>query len=284
MGITQIRIVPIRFGDKVYGLGTIDMKSFFGVVLNNVEKLKQLNSPIVIVATGDEETTLSGASLVEKKLRELNIVPKFTILGEPTSSTICSKGKSCFEYAVEVTGKRCHSSNPSCGVNANYIVARLMLKIEELCDKYPETTLSCNVVSGGKAVNIISDKAKIKFDLRTFSRDSVTLIENELNDYILDLMKKYEGSKIELKKTLSIPPFENKNTALVDRLCEKLGKPAIVFNGGCEAGYYQAVGGDAIVYGIGDLGLAHKPNEFLEINEFEKYNDTFVDFIKFCCV
>lgn len=93
----------------------------------------------------------------------------------------------------------------------------------------------------------------------------------------------YDGAKIEMKINLAIPPLENKNPDLITRLCAKLGTSENTFGAGCEAGYYQVIGGDAIVYGVGDLGLAHKPNEYAEIKEFLKYNDSFVDFVKYCC-
>ena len=275
--------IPTEIDGKLYGLGTIDMKSFFGVVLNNMERLKQLNSPIVVVATGDEETTLNGATIVSEKFRELGVVPKLTIVGEPTLGEICSRSKSCYEFEICVTGKRCHSSNPNGGINANYILARLMLKIEELCFKYPDTTLTCNIVSGGEAVNIICDSAKLKFDLRSYSGKYISAVENDIRAYICELLKMYDGAKIEMKINLAIPPLENKNPDLIARLCAKLGTSESTFGAGCEAGYYQAVGGDAIVYGVGDLKLAHKPNEYAEIKEFLKYNDTFVDFVKYCC-
>ena len=52
------------------------------------------------------------------------------------------------------------------------------------------------------------------------------------------------------------------------------------FVGGCEAGYYQALGGDAIVFGVGDLTLAHKPNEYLVLDEFERYSKRFLKLLK----
>ena len=55
------------------------------------------------------------------------------------------------------------------------------------------------------------------------------------------------------------------------------------FRGGCEAGYLQQVGGDAFVFGVGDLNLAHKPNEFVEINQLKTYNQKLMQMIDFLC-
>ena len=52
--------------NRLYGLGTIDMKGFFAFVIEVLKSmdLTQLNKPIRILATADEETTMSGAQAI----------------------------------------------------------------------------------------------------------------------------------------------------------------------------------------------------------------------------
>lgn len=265
--------------NKLYGLGSIDMKSYFAVILNNINELKQLNIPVVIAITGDEETDFEGVNLITEKMKELNIIPKLSIIGEPTSSDICDKSKGCFEYKIEVFGKSCHSSNPSNGVNANYILAKLILKIEELSTKFDETTMSCNVISGGSKVNIISDYATLKFDLRTYNTKIPEMVEEIMLSYCKELENEYAGSKITLINEFKICPLQNNNPKLITKISEKFNKQVKSFIGGCEAGYYAKVGGSGFVYGVGDLALAHKPNEYADITEFIVYSDGFINFI-----
>ena len=49
--------------DRYYGLGVIDMKGFFAHVIDAIQNtdLKNLKHPIHILATADEETTMSAA-------------------------------------------------------------------------------------------------------------------------------------------------------------------------------------------------------------------------------
>lgn len=121
--------------DKIYGLGSIDMKSFFASILANIKNLKKLPYPIIIAVTCDEETSFYGVEKITNTMKNLNIQPKFTIVGEPTSLKICSESKSCMLYKINVTGKGCHSSMPFNGINANYVCAKLVLFIEKLCYK-----------------------------------------------------------------------------------------------------------------------------------------------------
>ena len=229
--------------------------------------------PIVIAISADEETELLGVKKIIEKMKELKIKPRLTIVGEPTSSDICSKGKSCMAFKVSVTGRSCHSSKPQDGVNANYVLARLVLFIEKICTKFKDTTTSCNMISGGKADNIICDRSEMIFDLRSFSVGNVTKILALIDKKINRLKKMYNGAEIEIENKLDILPFENKNKKKINQVCKLIDAEEKVFIGGCEAGYFQSLGGDAIVFGVGDLSLAHKPNEYAKIDELESYYD-----------
>ena len=61
---------------KIYGLGSIDMKSFFAVILNKAEELKKLNKPVVIAITSDEETDFEGVFQITTKMKELGLDEK----------------------------------------------------------------------------------------------------------------------------------------------------------------------------------------------------------------
>lgn len=257
--------------DKIFGLGSIDMKSFFASILANVNELKNMNVPIIIAITSDEETTFWGVKRIVDKMRELNIKPKFTIVGEPTNSQICAQSNGCFLYKIEAIGKSCHSSKPNLGINANYILANLILLIEKLCYKYEQTTTTCNLIKGGEADNIITGKSEMYFDVRTLSSVNLDRILSKVNNKIKFLKKKYNGADIKITQELNILPLENKSPWLINELCEKLKLTNTNFSGGCEAGYYQMLGGNAVIFGVGDLNLAHKPNEYALIDELESY-------------
>lgn len=272
---------PTQIGDKIFGLGAIDMKSFFACILNNAKELLKLNSPIIIAITSDEETALTGVSALTDLMRELKIIPKFTIVGEPTNMEICTLSKSCYEFHVEFYGKSCHSSNPSLGINSNVIAAKLVLYISKLCKKYKDTTLSPNVIQGGEKVNIIPNYCKIFFDLRSNKMKNKEKILKKIQKYAKKLEKNNFGAKIAISNSLEILPLENKKSKIKKEILKVFSLKESSFTGGCEAGYYQALGGDAIVFGVGDLSLAHKPNEFVNINEFLTYNDLLLNVMQF---
>ena len=52
--------------DRIYGLGTCDMKSFLALALTAAARtdLRKLDRPLTLVATADEESTMNGARLI----------------------------------------------------------------------------------------------------------------------------------------------------------------------------------------------------------------------------
>ena len=90
-------------------------------------------------------------------------------------------------------------------------------------------------------------------------------------DYIESLKIKY-NCNINISNTLKIPPLSGKNIDAINKLSSSLNLKTSKFNGGCEAGYYEQYSGNAILFGVGDLSMAHKPNECMTISNYYKYN------------
>ena len=257
---------------KAYGLGSIDMKSFTAVVLDRLEEIKKLNAPIILALTTDEETQLKSIELMIETLKKCNIKPKFTILGEPTKNEFNLCSNACYEYNVKFFGKACHSSRISEGVNAICACAKLISFIESNQKKY-KLTSNCGVVSGGEVVNKVPDFAELGFDIRSIEPQDITNFVKDINDYIEILKTEYMGLKIEIKQLLAIPAFNMLNNNKIKEIAKILDIKINSFSGGCEAGYYTAYSGDAIIFGVGDLALAHKPNEYVVVKEYFDYSN-----------
>lgn len=268
---------------KAYGLGSIDMKSFVAVILDKVEEIKKAKNPIVLAFTTDEETNLICIENVIAKFKELKIKPQFTIVGEPTSCDIKITANGCYEYEVEVFGKSCHSSIVANGINSISIIAKLITFIEETQRNYASLTSNCGVVTGGDIVNKVPDYAKLKFDIRSTSSSETNSFLNQVQGKITELQNEYMGANIKIIKLLEIPPLQNLSNPLITNISQKLNLNISKFNGGCEAGYYQKYSGDAIIFGVGDLNLAHKPNEYVVIEEYYKYAKLLIDVIALLC-
>lgn len=263
---------------KAYGLGVIDMKCFTSSVIDLIDELKGYSSPIVLALTTDEETELKGIEAIIKDLKENNVRPKFTIIGEPTSMKINNVSNGCFEYKVEVYGKSCHSSTPQNGINSICILARLVTYIEELSNNYNDLVMNSNLINGGTIINRIPDYGTMSFDIRTTNMDSYNEVVKLIESKISELEKEYKTS-IKITKELEIPPLSCKNKNNIEKISSILNLEIESFSGGCEAGYYENYSGEAILFGVGDLSLAHKPNEYMVIEDYKKYNTKFIELL-----
>lgn len=266
--------------NNAYGLGIIDMKCFTSTIIDQIERLKKIDFPIVCVFTTDEEKELETVKVGIKKLKELNVKPIFSIIGEPSNMNFATRSKGCYDYVIEVFGKACHSSKPEFGINAICIVSKIVTFIENLSKKYSETTLNCGIISGGDIVNRVPDYAKLKFDIRVYDEDERHDAIKQIQDYINSLKEEYLGSKIEMVNTFELPGFNLKNRSLIEKISEKLNNKLEDFSGGCEGGYFTNYSGDAIIYGIGDTSLCHHPKENIEIDKYQDYQNKLLVFIQ----
>ena len=78
---------PFRLTEKegrFYGLGTCDMKGFFPIAIEAARKFadQALQQPLIILATADEESSMSGARALAEAGRPK---ARYAVIGEPTS-------------------------------------------------------------------------------------------------------------------------------------------------------------------------------------------------------
>ena len=101
--------------NRWYGLGTADMKGFFALALEAARPFLQqpLQQPLILLATADEETSMSGAQdLVRLGLPKA----RYAVVGEPTSLRPARQHKGIMMESIRVHGQAGHSSDPSLGV------------------------------------------------------------------------------------------------------------------------------------------------------------------------
>ncbi len=264
---------------KAYGLGSIDMKSFTAIILDKLEEIKKIDYPIIFALTSDEETELISIELLIETLKNLNIKPNFTIIGEPTNSKFNLCSNACYEYKVKIYGKACHSSILNQGTNAICACAKLVSFIEENQKNY-KLTSNCGVIKGGEVVNKVPDYAELTFDIRSIYLDDIKQFELDINEFSNLLTQQYNDLKVEIINTLAIPAFNKQKSEKIQNIAQELELDVDSFSGGCEAGYYTEYSGDAVIFGVGDLALAHKPNEFVDVSEYGSYSAKLISLLQ----
>ncbi len=261
--------------DKVYGRGTVDMKSFSACVLNLLPEIYTLNYPVILVFTFDEETLSNGIPMIQEFFKNNNILPNACIVGEPTNFNICVGTKGCKRFETIITGKSAHSSAPELGVNAIYIASHLVNFLEKEVEilKENKSTLSVGEINGGTQANIVADKAVINWLARVFDKKILETMNSHILNEALKLQEKYPGSTIITEEKEELVPFYNENKVFANFVKSIVKTDFITLPYSTEAGYMQDLGIETIVFGCGDQKLAHTDNEFITITDLKKYNN-----------
>lgn len=261
---------------KMFGLGSIDMKSFSAIILDNIKILKQLSVPIIAIFTTDEETLMLSIKNAISKLKKLNITPKFTIVGEPTQSKFCLCSNADYDVNLKIFGKSCHSSQPQNGTNAICACAKIIDFIEENQKKYNFLTSNCATIKGGEVINKVPDFVELNFDIRSMNKKRIDSFITDINNQMEKLKNQYIGLKYEMNIPFYIPAFENRYNDKLKQIANEMNIEVDNFSGGCEAGFYAEYSGDVVIFGVGDLALAHKPNEYVVKKEYYDYTNKLI--------
>lgn len=267
-------------GDRLYGRGTTDMKGFLATVLAAAPAFSHmaLKRPIHIAFSYDEEAGCRGVPHLIARLPELCAPPTGVIIGEPSNMRAVRAHKGKAAARITLRGRSGHSSRPDQGVNAIHLMTGIMAKAVETADvlmrgpfeatfEPPYSSLQIGTVKGGQAINIIPDHCAIELEARAISGVSPLALLEPVQSAVEALAAK--GVYIEWTPMSAYPALSLPADAPLAVLLEELtGTPNLAaVSYGTEAGLFQAAGIDAIICGPGDIGRAHKPDEFITAAE-----------------
>ncbi len=267
-------------GDRLYGLGSSDMKGFFPLVLEALRELdlNKLTKPLIILATADEESTMAGArALVDQN----QLRARYALIGEPTGLQPIRMHKGVMMESIIVHGQSGHSSNPAYGNNAmegmHKVIGELLNWRRDLQEKYQEPlfevdvpTMNLGHIHGGDNPNRICGECELQIDLRILPGMDVSTLRGSLNQRVADILAD-SGLTYEIRSlTEAVPPmFTAENSPIVtvsERLSnKKAGSVAFA----TEGPFLDLMGIETIVMGAGDIDQAHQPDEYVALDRLE---------------
>lgn len=243
----------VRKNDRLYGLGTCDMKGFFPTILQTLDQMPSVGrtAPITVLATANEETDMAGARHL---MHSLELTAEAAIIGEPTSLQPVAAHKGIFTMKITTQGKSAHSSNPNLGVNAlegmHELLGALLRFREDLKLRYhhpafeiPFPTLNLGCLHAGDSANRICNSAELLIDCRTLPGMSSNEIADELRQFLSSFEVEIEMPvKIEMGMP-PIEPFAAPSDSKLSKLMEHLTrKPVSAVAFGTEAPFFTTYG------------------------------------------
>lgn len=267
---------------KVYGRGACDAKGSVAAMVTAFERLyavrDQLRGEVILSLVGAEET---GGYGVLREI-EMGLRADAAIVGEPTQLTphVAHKGRMVIE--VTTRGLPVHSSDPDKGVNAISKMARLIAEFDALHERVRQkrhpllgaASSAVTLIDGGVAINVVPGECVVQIDRRLLPGENV---EDALRDYeeiVERSAAALPGPASEVRLLQATMPAETTDTKLPEILqtaaSRVLGRAVEVagFPATCDMTHLVNGGGiPTIIFGPGDLALAHQYNEYIPADE-----------------
>ncbi len=264
---------------RVYGRGAADTKGFLAAALVAASRTRASRSPLALLFTADEEVGCLGA---KRLLADGRVHPRHAIVGEPTSLTPVRAHKGYCAVEVVIRGLEGHSAYPDVGASAIHAMGRLWPEIERIGEELrretdaaflpPHTTWNVGVVRGGKARNIIAGECRFTYEWRPLPgqdpRRALRLLEDAC-----ERLAAASGGKLSIAvaplrtDAAAVTPPEAEIVAFLEK---ESGNRATTVPFGTELPEVIGMGAEACVFGPGDIRVAHRTGEFVEVSELER--------------
>lgn len=278
--------------NRLYGRGTCDMKSFVAVCLAYAPKFleKGLETPIHFAFSYDEEVGCIGVRRLIAMLADMPVTPTMCIVGEPTDMQVMISHKGKYSYRAHVRGLEAHSSLAPHGVNAVEYAAETITYLKGMARRIaaegpfdeefdvPHTTVHTGTIHGGTALNIVPKDCQFDFEFRHLPDHDAAALFAEVETYIRETLEPEmqaidPSTGFSIEELSSIPGLDMDPGAEVvtfaKTLAERNDHAKVAF--GTEAGLFQQRAGiPTVVCGPGSIDQAHKPNEFVTIDQVRK--------------
>ena len=274
-------------GDRLYGRGVTDMKSFLGVGLAQVPELlhRGLKRPLHFALSYDEEVGCIGVRRLIADLEPRGICPSGCIIGEPSGMRVVVAHKGKKSYRCRVRGREAHSALTPHGVNAIQIASEIVAFLAHMARRFrergpfdaafevPFTTVHTGVIRGGTALNIVPRDCRFDFELRHLPSEDPDALFAEVKRFAATLLPEMHAvdvsTYIEFDALSATPGFDShagSDIAELGKRCSAsrdVGKVSF----GSEAALFHNAGVPTIICGPGHIAQAHQPNEWVALEQ-----------------
>jgi len=284
--------VPMIKDGYIYARGTQDMKSGVASFVQAVRDMDDdFSGRISLLLTSDEEGDGTyGTQIVLKHLKEINLLPDYCIIAEPTCEVLMGDAikigrRGSINGFLDLKGKQGHAAYPEKAINPIHNIASVLPLIaghnldEGDNDFAPSKLVITDIRSGMEVTNVTPNSLRMMFNVRNSTKttqDSLTSFMNE----------KLEGLEYELELQQGSYPFiTNRKSYIVEQLKKAIFNETglntkLSTAGGTSDGRHIAPYGIEVVeFGVINDRI-HGLNERTSIKEVETLYNIFVTIIK----
>lgn len=295
----------VEKGDKLHGLGAVDMKAGIAAILCAVET--QTEQKIKVAFGADEENISEGgwAILNDGLLKDALAVVVPEINDDPRSkprhsNTIMLGRRGRCVYEIHIPGRSSHGAQVDLGISAINEASKLVLELESLNKSMKphsqllKPTQFIRKISAESTSLSIPESATLEIDRHLVTPETPESVLAEIESFIDSLyskgiFKEIDSKRISVKikerKTPYLPPYvTSENDPTVIRLAKiinsKIGK--------CDFVYGASVADENVfsISGIPILGYCpighqyHSADEWVSKSSYLQIVDVLTEFVK----
>lgn len=281
---------PVEKDGKLYGRGTLDMKSFAAVALNSMMYVAEHKLPLkfgVILSTDEEKGSLSTESFLSAYPEiKAGIVLDNDVGGDIRK--IVSKCKNPVFVKLISRGLEAHGSTPWEGIDANEQLMNVWQNIRKIYPYYaknlpqPENTWFDTVhmaqISGGEVANVVSNYAEACLDFRLTEDSTVEHLEENLKKCLVDGVT----YKVVSASTPVVMAEDNPYILDYKHFAEKILEQPIEFEhiGGATDSRAFAMKGSTVIMHSGTGEGMHASGEYVDIDSVKQIADIQIRFLE----
>ena len=259
---THMDTVPPYFGSReddefIYGRGTCDAKGIIAAQVTAADRLREAGVKVGLLFVVGEERDSAGAKVANQSPKG----SKFLINGEPTDNRLALATKGALRVELRSSGKMAHSAYPELGesaidklLEALHDVQALSLPIEP---EIGSSTLNIGLIEGGRAPNVIADKAEAHLLIRTVGP----------SQEVKDLILKAVGDRAKVTFSLDLSYVRMRKMGNLPTMVAKFATDIPTLTNW----------GEPFLLGPGSIHVAHTPDEKISKKELLECVDLYVE-------
>ena len=270
--------------DRLHGRGTADMKGFLAATLHVLAGLDGWTSPLHLALSFDEEVGCAGMpSMLQHLSAATHVRPDLVVVGEPTMMIPRHRHLGKLAYELTLQGTAGHSSRSPEVPSTITSAARIALALDNLQSSYQsadpmaphEITVNVGTIAGGTALNVIAERCTLSFELRHAPERNpdhalspvIEVIEHERH-VLADI-----GGGIDMTEVTRYPGLATATDHPLTKVVERIADagPCQPIGYGTEGGLYAgSLGVPVVICGPGDIAVAHRPDEYVSLEQLDR--------------
>jgi acetylornithine deacetylase len=276
-GYTSPPHLLVRRGDRLYGLGTSDIKGAVAAILEALAA-GPVTRAVGVLFSGDEE---HGGSCIRAFL-DTNAARGLerAIVCEPTSCRVGVRHRGIGAATVTLEAAGGHSSRVDEMVNPIAVLARAAVALDDMGAEFrskgpagfPGINLNVASLDGGIAFNVVPTRATLSFSLRPAPGARV---EDLLGEAERRVRAATSPHAIAWSVSITSPPLQSRDVAGFEPLLGARVAEPVDLGYWTEASRLSERGIDAVVFGPGAIAQAHAADEYVELAQLEAARDAY---------